>query len=165
MQVTIGGKRWYFNPRSPQGERRQSTHTYGDIFVISIHAPRKGSDVALYLRGGDVVLISIHAPRKGSDKFTEVFAGSTIISIHAPRKGSDINSGGFKRSGTNFNPRSPQGERPLSCLPVVCRLPDFNPRSPQGERPYVHSAIIDNVKNFNPRSPQGERRNGGLDAK
>ena len=34
----------HFNPRSPHGERRIYTHDDGTIVVISIHAPRTGSD-------------------------------------------------------------------------------------------------------------------------
>ena len=38
---------------------------------------------------GHLVLISIHAPREGSDIIQEVFKESLKISIHAPREGSD----------------------------------------------------------------------------
>ena len=79
--------------------------------IISIHAPRTGSDGLL--RRGDVavpifqstlpargatrhgrgdagrVVISIHAPRTGSDAGYHPFPSSIYISIHAPRTGSD----------------------------------------------------------------------------
>ena len=80
--------------------------------VISIHAPREGSDPPL---AGNLrnLHISIHAPREGSDsgkKVTDSFVriflstlparGATllgdlirharVISIHAPREGSDV---------------------------------------------------------------------------
>ena len=80
--------------------------------MISIHAPREGSDIctsSTIPSGGDfyprsprgerraaeeadrrMELISIHAPREGSDR---VKAGRTlqlVISIHAPREGSDV---------------------------------------------------------------------------
>ena len=57
--------------------------------MISIHAPRTGSDAygALQLVAG--AIISIHAPRTGSDKHPIRFINSTDISIHAPRTGSD----------------------------------------------------------------------------
>ena len=79
--------------------------------MISIHAPREGSDlINIVLR--PVILISIHAPREGSDEYstgatcastkfqsTLPARGATVyapiepwamlISIHAPREGSD----------------------------------------------------------------------------
>ena len=79
----------------------------------------------------------------------------------------------------NFNPRSPDGERPASsCCLATTR--NFNPRSPDGERPQNHAQARTQRKisihaprmgsdgcggfpcfaawYFNPRSPDGERR-------
>ena len=79
--------------------------------VISIHAPLTGSD------DNDRVLsfktsISIHAPLTGSDFHGAEANHQVIISIHAPLTGSD--SRPSRQTGTNsdFNPRSPYGERP-----------------------------------------------------
>ena len=58
--------------------------------VISIHAPRTGSDVA-FVRG---------QPHR--QKFQ-----STL-----PARGATASSAIFRRSRWNFNPRSPHGERP-----------------------------------------------------
>ena len=57
-----------------------------------------------------------------------------VISIHAPRVESDPSLRSWRRRRTDFNPRSPCGERPTPEPPG--RLPpgDFNPRSPCGER-------------------------------
>ena len=58
-------------------------------------------------------LISIHAPRVGSDEVSYLDAPANPISIHAPRVGSDSQRGGTPQSRScNFNPRSPCGERP-----------------------------------------------------
>ena len=38
----------------------------------------------------DIILISIHAPREGSDRHSAVIGRHDPISIHAPREGSDI---------------------------------------------------------------------------
>ena len=62
-------ERFDFNPRSPHGERLDSLPTLSAQFIISIHAPRMGSDIPksmIYLRHE----ISIHAPRMGSDLAT-----------------------------------------------------------------------------------------------
>ena len=62
--------------------------------------------------------ISIHAPRTGSDlriRFMRLEGG---ISIHAPRTGSDgIAARKYQRT-TDFNPRSPHGERQIH--PSAC---------------------------------------------
>ena len=81
--------------------------------IVSIHAPREGSDIfALYLivstccfnprspRGERRVtmdaiytrlVVSIHAPREGSDAYSRTdYEANREVSIHAPREGSDI---------------------------------------------------------------------------
>ena len=167
-----------FNPRSPCGERLfrlsrllrrfpfQSTlpvwgATTGEIklpsdAVISIHAPRVGSDLSQTVIDNALPGISIHAPRVGSDDGSILGISYRNISIHAPRVGSDGSSLSSRSRGRNFNPRSPCGERPSllrvsttpfrfqSTLPVwgaTTGLPFrtgpqvyFNPRSPCGER-------------------------------
>ena len=75
--------------------------------VISIHAPREGSDG--FHRGVQrlVILISIHAPREGSDDHGKQPDVSAMISIHAPREGSDGCAGGDIIANRHFYPRSP----------------------------------------------------------
>ena len=55
-----------FNPRSPWGERLDEDDLTAGSLIISIHAPRGGSD---HKDDNDSVedIISIHAPRGGSD--------------------------------------------------------------------------------------------------
>ena len=100
-----------FNPRSPDGERRGLPPTVDERWLISIHAPRMGSDISAADAFGNPD-ISIHAPRMGSDRGDAKHDGgqcefqSTLpgwgathhrhavrsvrqISIHAPRMGSD----------------------------------------------------------------------------
>ena len=79
---------FYFNPRSPWGERPLDSTISCPKIPISIHAPRGGSD-----------LTWVH---------WKEFMG---ISIHAPRGGSDSRPRGPQRRRRNFNPRSPWGER------------------------------------------------------
>ena len=148
-----------FNPRSPWGERPCSPREQQFFFLISIHAPRGGSDqmVAIVFLS---LVISIHAPRGGSDKSTTsdvnhdfVFqstlpvGGATSgnqgifdkgqISIHAPRGGSDTFFVWLAMVHLYFNPRSPWGER-LLLLPMTACRRYFNPRSPWGERLAPH---------------------------
>ena len=103
------------------------------------------------------------------------------ISIHALREESDACGCETAYRRTDFNPRSPWGER-HKISDVLCISPiDFNPRSPWGERPYsllcklcilkisIQSLSVRRATgfgevwyglatNFNPRSPWGERQ-------
>ena len=147
----------YFNPRSPWGERLPIDQLLALKKIISIHAPRGGSDQAAYNRRhrtwyfnprspwGERLLgtaysyalnvISIHAPRGGSDCWGRRERCGDFISIHAPRGGSDKVAGFLSAYSTNFNPRSPWGER-QGWIPCQRATKYFNPRSPWGERHY-----------------------------
>ena len=83
-----------------------------DLFGISIHAPRTGSDdmdVGLGSFGSD---ISIHAPRTGSDRLRRWLCNQTTsFQSTLPARGATT-------------------PKPRRCV----RTDDFNPRSPHGER-------------------------------
>ena len=97
-----------FNPRSPCGERLHQDVQAENAVIISIHAPRAGSD-PLICKAKCSPDISIHAPRAGSDVVADSAEQKSIeISIHAPRAGSDC------RSWSNF----PQPLIFQSTLPV-----------------------------------------------
>ena len=79
--------------------------------------------------------ISIHAPRVGSDNIIfNLYLLERFISIHAPRVGSDSTLQDQKASDSDFNPRSPCGERPCCDRFISPIHKNFNPRSPCGER-------------------------------
>ena len=78
-----------FNPRSPRGERhgQRGLLCKGEEFQSTL--PARGATIPYNAeRQGGV--ISIHAPREGSDthRSRKKYANK-IISIHAPREGSD----------------------------------------------------------------------------
>ena len=56
-----------FYPRSPRGERLFGFNPILSAHIISIHAPREGSDESAR-KEAKTCLISIHAPREGSDR-------------------------------------------------------------------------------------------------
>ena len=123
-----------FNPRSPQGERRAAI---GEVWRgpcrISIHAPRKGSDPVqsflllpfgkfqstLPARGATGPAFSAiqggqfqsTLPARGATAHSGGVVALGVISIHAPRKGSDLSGTENWTNNSDFNPRSPQGER------------------------------------------------------
>ena len=109
--VDMAALETHFNPRPPQGERLNSTsnNKAHNVFqstppargatnsfrwerfsyLISIHAPRKGSDVQLNTMMSRVELFQSTPPARGATG-GKVYSGrGSKISIHAPRKGSD----------------------------------------------------------------------------
>ena len=149
--------------------------------MISIHAPRTGSDDRRAAEHAACEAISIHAPRTGSDGGAAGQPRSLgRISIHAPRTGSDDASSDASVFFVDFNPRSPHGERPLyrnnsnffrlisihaprtgsdvqrfrqlrALLPISIHAPRTG-----SDHPCASAAAA--LPHFNPRSPHGERR-------
>ncbi len=149
-----------------------------DDLEISIHAPRGGSDTCLKSSLNRIhdfnprspwgerlnlsilmfwlVLFQSTLPVGGATVASFRTSRNSAISIHAPRGGSDMGFQFNRVHNSNFNPRSPWGERPgahtvyaghyrfQSTLPVGGATTrgrvnhnkhlDFNPRSPWGER-------------------------------
>ncbi len=146
-----------FNPRSPRGERHPTAAKLVHRFAISIHAPREGSDFRL-LRHKPEESISIHAPREGSDGLLTSIAGaadrfqSTLPARGATRL--NINDDGVL---SDFNPRSPRGERqPCRCGSKSGRT--FQSTLPARGATTNHGERASDKHYFNPRSPRGERR-------
>ena len=122
-----------FNPRSPHGERRLPLTGLLLGYKFQSTLPARGATALLLLRYL-IQLISIHAPRTGSDKCHRLHPyAMTYFNPRSPH-GERPKEG---RDGTlplvNFNPRSPHGERLLIFL-IVSVSCYFNPRSPHGER-------------------------------
>ena len=124
----------YFNPRSPCGERHCPALATFDSICISIHAPRVGSDFVYALIIPPTPRFQSTLPVWGATGIFSKFLWRLFISIHAPRVGSDRMSCNPSRRPGNFNPRSPCGER--RCAHGAARgfAAYFNPRSPCGER-------------------------------
>ena len=84
------------------------------LALISIHAPREGSDAHSHPgHRRRSPAITSHAPREGSDSSGPPASTASTISIHAPREGSDFINGLSRRFYFDFYPRSPRGERRL----------------------------------------------------
>ena len=164
-----------FNPRSPHGERLIGLINQSKNLMISIHAPRTGSDITT----------------------SRSSCGIEIFQSTLPARGATRRMDGLRLRDKHFNPRSPHGERLValvlrrlrlafqSTLPArgatrrqgVCHERDaisihaprtgsdvrevgelgrhqhFNPRSPHGERPTSSHSSLGIRPNFNPRSP------------
>ena len=148
--------------------------------AISIHAPRAGSDSGQPDEDDTFSRFQSTLPVRGATAFdaasrygamsfqsTLPVRGATtavctmplpwLISIHAPRAGSDHPL--YQKTliiMTNFNPRSPCGERRMPC-PAALISPAFQSTLPvRGATPPDLSYHL-MVDYFNPRSPCGER--------
>ena len=83
----------------------------GAYNVISIHAPRTGSDRA-FLRKSAEIGISIHAPRTGSDVCWITFSTRNCqFQSTLPARGATAAGGFLHYMHNHFNPRSLHGER------------------------------------------------------
>ena len=101
-------------------------------------------------------IISIHAPRTGSDKRQENDTPDGRISIHAPRTGSDKSLVLLTLDKRHFNPRSPHGER-HSRASRARQQPAISIHAPRTGSDDGRRRTSAAAKDFNPRSPHGER--------
>ena len=101
--------------------------------VISIHAPRTGSDKGT-IQARLNTIISIHAPRTGSDVSRYSRLRRCAISIHAPRTGSDSGSKCGRSIAAVFQSTLPARGATAAANAADQSPPYFNPRSPHGER-------------------------------
>ena len=127
----------HFNPRSPHGERHTFRCWLLRLGIFQSTLPARGATRAAQHQQ-KCNLISIHAPRTGSDcsgksahlpccdfnprsphgeRRTRFICSlpTQTISIHAPRTGSDPCTKGGGADPAHFNPRSPHGERHGAC--------------------------------------------------
>ena len=138
----------YFNPRSPHGERlyipplllvshqfqstlpaRGATPCLDDSnvgVVISIHAPRTGSDRAARDFREGLEDFNPRSPHGERPNTPDLYVSLEGISIHAPRTGSDTAPFcGHHSRIPDFNPRSPHGERLRKVTILSIRIIDF----------------------------------------
>ena len=88
--------------------------------LISIHAPRTGSDVRLLDFVIHICKFQSTLPARGATLVAGYKSGDHIISIHAPRTGSDRRRLRSSTTRPHFNPRSPHGERPTRMVRYCC---------------------------------------------
>ena len=122
---------YHFNPRSPWGERQEERGIMEESAPISIHAPRGGSDFLSGKSSRPRLKFQSTLPVGGATAACRRFQRDATISIHAPRGGSDVIKVQKILSCKNFNPRSPWGER-LSRSPCQYCIPPFQSTLPVG---------------------------------
>ena len=102
---------WYFNPRSPCGERPNHFGRVNGRNIISIHAPHAGSDFFYYALQLTCREFQSTLPMRGATSGAGWIYLPYTISIHAPHAGSDNGNSVNTVLFSYFNPRSPCGER------------------------------------------------------
>ena len=123
----------HFNPRSPWGER-----------------------LSLPIEPSSSIIFQSTLPVGGATFRCIPPQGICKISIHAPRGGSDVGQCTLAVRDTNFNPRSPWGERLCRYL-CVSSTTKFQSTLPVGGATSLTTNHRTSHSNFNPRSPWGER--------
>ena len=143
--------------------------------MISIHAPREGSDgipglpdkimlefqSTLPVRGATEadgaflrdILISIHAPREGSDALQRSrLCGQLVISIHAPREGSD-RALAAKKLGMEISIHAPREGSDQARIAFILGAIHISIHAPREGSDVVGSGVRAVNGHFNPRSP------------
>ena len=108
---------------------------------ISIHAPHAGSDLTTTERIVSVQGFQSTLPMRGATTRTAIHCPAYRISIHAPHAGSDMDWQRKCSGDSDFNPRSPCGERPDGYA-IGSNGYNFNPRSPCGERHSDNACVV-----------------------
>ena len=104
---------WYFNPRSPWGERLVFQQRSRNTRHFNPRSPW-GERLLFWLWRLERDRFQSTLPVGGATLLESCLIANVIISIHAPRGGSDLDSVVLIASSRDFNPRSPWGERPFS---------------------------------------------------
>ena len=123
----------HFNPRSPHGERRdwRAEPAATPRFQSTLPARGATKHIAHILA---ILVISIHAPRTGSDQgFAPSLKWNQLFQSTLPARGA-TSRGGTKQSPGRFQSTLPARGATTSDSAGTGTSADFNPRSPHGER-------------------------------
>ena len=107
---------YYFNPRSPCGERQRWKNLTAILIKFQSTLPLRGATAAMQKELRDLEFQST-LPLRGATPASSWFSTLATISIHAPLAGSDVMVRLIPYLSLYFNPRSPCGERP--CVGAV----------------------------------------------
>ena len=159
-QPCLQGKRFYFNPRSPCGERLLADVECKSMCIFQSTLPVWGATITLCVKCS-VLLFQSTLPVWGATNWKQLHRIIWEISIHAPRVGSDARHGLPDGQRGHFNPRSPCGERPAKKRQKRKnrKISIHAPRVGSDVRRLGHCRP---VRDFNPRSPCGERHAPGV---
>ena len=133
--------------------------------AISIHAPRTGSDGISRARRCAILPFQSTLPARGATSPVRSQCSDTLFQSTLPARGATSGWATTRRERSDFNPRSPHGERHGD---AVQGLQPYKFQSTLPARGATRRHCTDGLTpaNFNPRSPHGERpgharQNGG----
>ena len=185
MLCTLVGVKRDFNPRSPWGERhhlvfinfakilfqstlsvRRATQHHFKAYPMFINFnPRSpwGERLYLILKCLKKIQISIHALREESDpkQIIKCITKPSFQSTLSVRRATQKMQKKFN-SISNFNPRSPWGERQEKLKNLYMLILEFQSTLSVRRATFSFSCFWWNATYFNPRSPWGERQFCGL---
>ena len=143
-----------FDPRFPYGKRRTFVFLR-DRIIISIHAPRRGSDGLSYRAGSCLYLFNPRS-RVGSDTMSSRDLVEAIEFQSTPPCGERHKQPEIYKGLTQFQSTPPHGEQQFKAWRNNDQI-DFNPRPRMGSdsrsRAGEHSQ-----RRFQSTPPHGERR-------
>ena len=146
-----------FQPTLPTRGATRFRLLVPDGHAISTHAPHTGSDGIIAMFFLVETKFQPTLPTRGATLPPLVACQFALISTHAPHTGSDTQSECIMLSEVTFQPTLPTRGATVGGFTIPALASDFNPRSPHGERHSPRHAAV-RSSNFNPRSPHGERR-------
>ena len=103
--------------------------------IISIHAPREGSDMDADTVQSVIGSFQSTLPARGATKVSSTKIKIGAISIHAPREGSDSMGRWVCAQKCSFQSTLPARGATQFLFRPSRSVSNFNPRSPRGERP------------------------------
>ena len=102
----------YFNPRSPCGERQRRVRVSENMRIFQSTLPLRGATPG-QRRARGCIRFQSTLPLRGATRTFRNAWNDVNISIHAPLAGSDFPHRAVNQGASDFNPRSPCGERLL----------------------------------------------------
>ena len=147
---------WYFNPRSPRGERPINHFAILLLSYFNPRSPRGERPFFQRFRAFYLIFQSTLSARRATTYLQYASQNVYLFQSTLSARRATVavyNCGDYRY---NFNPRSPRGERP-NRYTKCGEFKNFNPRSPRGERRLRDIPNCGDTYNFNPRSPRGER--------
>ena len=133
MRMIRASKNFY--PRSPCGERHQRLKAQMSKFLfLSTLSLRRATEPAPTGNDKHNIFLSTLSLRRATILTITIYTVWKFLSTLSLRRATRGKvTGGYDRS--DFYPRSPCGERPVTTLEGAESTKDFYPRSPCGERP------------------------------
>ena len=172
--------RLLFQSALPMGERHCLAYSWDVVGIISIHAPRGGSDPAALAFAFGGLNFNPRSPwgerlfrlenmvSPGAFQSTLPVGGATLpkvpkktdtaISIHAPRGGSDRCTSAAAATSSFISIHAPRGGSDFPCNAAKSGLGRISIHAPRGGSDCRGFGGHGALHHFNPRSPWGERR-------